>query len=225
LAAGVGVVDELDVGPGLAAGQGHAQRVEHEVGAHVCGELPAHDAAAVGVDDEAEEHQALPAAQVGEVRQPQLIGSAGAEVAVDQIGRAHRGGVGHRGPPGLAAPLGALDRGLAHQALDAVAPDLVAGPPQRLPRAPVAVGVVVGRMGRADELEQPLVLDAPLRARARGALVVGGRRHAQGPADRLDPEALALLVDERAHFVRSWSSSVAKNTDAALRISFARRSS
>jgi hypothetical protein len=38
LAAGVGVVDELDVGAGLAAGQGHAQRVEHEVGAHMrCG--------------------------------------------------------------------------------------------------------------------------------------------------------------------------------------------
>src|SRR4051794_30652789 len=34
-----------------------------------------------------------------------------------------------------------------------------------------------------------------------------------------------MLVDKRAHFVRSASSSAAKNTDAAFRISFARRSS
>jgi hypothetical protein len=40
-----------------------------------------------------------------------------------------------------------------------------------------------------------------------------------------DAEALAMLVDERAHFGRSASSSVAKNTEAALRISFARRNS
>jgi hypothetical protein len=56
-------------------------------------------------------------------------------------------------------------------------------------------------------------------------VVVGGRRHAQGPADRLDPEAPAMLIDVAAHFVRSGSSSLAKNTDADLRISFARRSS
>jgi hypothetical protein len=51
------------------------------------------------------------------------------------------------------------------------------------------------------------------------------RRHAQGPADRLDPEALAMLVDVTAHFGRSGSSSLAKNTLADFRISFARRSS
>jgi hypothetical protein len=38
-----------------------------------------------------------------------------------------------------------------------------------------------------------------------------GRRHAQGPADRLDPEALAMLLDIRAHLVRSLSSSLAKH--------------
>jgi hypothetical protein len=34
-----------------------------------------------------------------------------------------------------------------------------------------------------------------------------------------------MLIDEPAHFVRSASSSVTKNTEAAFRISFARRSS
>jgi hypothetical protein len=58
------MVDQLDVGAMLAACERHPQRVEHEIGTHVRGELPTHDPAAEGVDDEAEEHHALPAAQV-----------------------------------------------------------------------------------------------------------------------------------------------------------------
>jgi len=80
-------------------------------------------------------------------------------------------------------------------------------------------------MSGFDLAEQPLVLDAALGAPAGPAVVVGGRRHAQGPADRLDAETTAILLDERGHIGRSASSSVANNTDAALRISFARRSS
>src|SRR3954468_8151878 len=93
------------------------------------------------------------------------------------------------------------------------------------PGLAVAVGVVVVEVDLLDEGEQPLIPGGSRRAGAGGAVVVGGRRHVQDPADRLDPEARAVRVDERAHFVRSWSSSVAKNTLAALRISFARRNS
>jgi hypothetical protein len=87
--------------------------------------------------------------------------------------------------------------------------DLLAGPQERLPHPPVAVGEVVARVRRRDS----------------GALIVGGRRHAQGPADRLDPETAAMLLDIAAHLGRSRSSSLAKNTEADFRISFARRSS
>src|SRR4051794_20719267 len=73
-------------------------------------------------------------------------------------------------------------------------------PPKRLPHPPVAVGVVVGRMDLTDAIEQPLILDGASRPLAVGALVVGGRRHARGPADGLDAEALAMRVNERAHF-------------------------
>ena len=72
-----------------------------------------------------------------------------------------------------------------------------------------------------DPPKQPLVLHLAGGAHA-SALVVSGRRHAQDPADRLDTKALAVLIDERAHFGRSASSSVAKNADAALRIWLAR---
>ena len=44
-------------------------------------------------------------------------------------------------------------------------------------------------------------------------------------ADRLNPEAATVLVDVAAHFGRSGSSSLAKNTYADFKISFARRNS
>jgi hypothetical protein len=147
------------------------------------------------------------------------------EVALHEVGPAVRLDVGPRGPPRPPTPLRAHDSMGAHQALDAAARDVLAGAQQRLPHPPVAVGVVVGRVQLTDPLEQPLVLDGSGAALAAGALVIGGRRHAQDLADRLDAEAAAVLVDEAAHFGRSASSSVAKNTDAALRISFARLSS
>jgi hypothetical protein len=55
----------------------------------------------------------------------------------------------------------------------------------------------------ADPAKQPLVLERARRALPGLALVVGGRRHAQGAADRLDPEAATVLLHVAAHFVRS----------------------
>ena len=85
LAAGVAVMDERDIGTCTALSESHPQCVEDEVGAHVSCELPADDRPAVGVDHEREEHDALPAAQVGEVSEPELIRPARAEVALDKI--------------------------------------------------------------------------------------------------------------------------------------------
>jgi hypothetical protein len=84
--AAIAVLHELDVGARPALRERHAQRVEHQVGAHVAGELPANDPAAEDIEDEREEHRALPAAQGGEVAHPQPIGCWRAEVALDQIG-------------------------------------------------------------------------------------------------------------------------------------------
>ena len=80
-------------------------------------------------------------------------------------------------------------------------------------------------MQLADPGEQTLVLKLSRRAAAASPLAVRGHRHAQGFADRLDPEAATMLVDVAAHFGRSGSSSLAKNTDADFKISFARRNS
>src|SRR5947207_6798393 len=225
LGAAVGVVDELDVGAGAAQPERHLERVEHEVGAHVRRELPADDHPAVGVEHEREVDEPLPAAQVAQVGDPELVRTRGAEVALDEVGPPQRLRIGLRGAPRLATPLRADEPVGAHQPLHPAARHLLAGPPQRLPHPPVAVGVVVSGLQLADPLEQPLVIDSASRATAACPLLVGGRRHTQGLTDRLDPEALALAVDERAHLSRSWSRSLAYYTYSAFKISFARRNS
>ena len=93
-----------------------------------------------------------------------------------------------------------------------------------MPSTSLALNSVLG-VQLLDPRQQPLIFDGALRALAAGALVEGGRRHVQDPADRLDAKAHALLIDERAHVVRSASSSLAKNTEAAFKISSALRSS
>ena len=156
-------MDEADVGAAALA-ERHPECVEDEAGAHVGGELPAHDQPRKGVEDEGEEYDALPAAQVGQGGDPQLVRPLGAEVALDEIRSA--GGLGVRGgrPPRLAAALCALDALPAHQPLHAAAPDELAGPEQRPPGTPVSVGVIVGGVELVDAGKQALVVDLTLGA-------------------------------------------------------------
>jgi hypothetical protein len=92
-------------------------------------------------------------------------------------------------------------------------------------RLAIPVGLEVLLMGRPDHLQQPLVRELARGTLTGHSMLKSRRRHAQHPANRLDTEAIAMPVNEHAHFRRSVSSSVAKNTLAALRISVARRSS
>jgi integrase-like protein len=164
-------------------------------------------------------------AQVGEVCHPEPIRGGGLEVAADEVRPASRLRVGASGAPRLATPLRADDAVGLHQPLHLAARHLLAGPSQRQPHPPIPVGVVVGRVQLADPGKQPPILDDPRRGLATSALVVRGHRHAQRLRDRLDPEAAAMLIHVPAHVGRSGSSSLAKNTLADVRISFARRSS
>ena len=73
LAAGVGVVHQPgQVGdPGLVSGPDrHLERVEHQLGAHVGGGLPAEDAPGVGVQDERDVDEPGRGRDVGEVGYP-----------------------------------------------------------------------------------------------------------------------------------------------------------
>jgi len=124
----VGVAHELEVGAGLSGPERHPDGVEHEVSAHVAGELPADDHAGEHVDQEREEHAPLPGPQVGEVPDPQDVGPRRGELALDEIWALVRQRIGDRGAPSLPAPLGALDTRAAHQPRDPVTAHLLALP-------------------------------------------------------------------------------------------------
>ena len=216
------MVHEFDVGAARTRRDGHPERVADQRGAHMRRELPADHAPAVDVDDEGQEDQALPAAQVGEVGHVELVRPAGGEVALDEIRAPGGVRVGRGRLPARAAALGALDAVSAHQPLDAVTTDLDSPPSQREVQLAVAVGLEVLGVQRADRRDELLVGDRAGRPPAGGALVVRRARHPERAADELDGEAGGLLrLDEGAHLRGVPSSSLAKNTDAALRISLA----
>lgn len=113
----------------------------------------------------------------------------------------------------------------AHQSLDRAPRHLDALAAQLLVDAPGPVDPVIGLVHVFDLLEQDGVALGAGRRRAAFAAVVGARAQVQHPAHRLDPEAVAKVVDHRDYFVRDWPSSAAKNVLAAMRSSLARLSS
>src|SRR5436305_12440612 len=112
----------------------------------MAGELPADDHPAEDVDDEREVHDALPAAQVGQVPDTQSVRSLGGEITLDKIGPSFGLRIGFGGPPRLAATLGALDSVVFHEPLDPPAAGPLALAAQRLPHPPGPICAVVGLM-------------------------------------------------------------------------------
>ena len=169
------------------------------------------------------------------VRNPGAVGSRWVEVALDQIRRSRRSGV--RGGGADAATASGSDQAeLVHQPLDGAAGDGDSFPVERQPGFAGAVDAVVVAVDPADLDLQRLVASFPGRGRAGAGGVVGrwGDRAAvlgQHGADRLDspPQPARLMIgvagDELHERVEGRSSSAAKKTDAALRISLALRSS
>ena len=72
---------------GVVAAAGHVEGVDDELGAEVVGDRPAHDPAGPGVDDDGEIDPALTGGLLGDVGDPQPVGSVGTELAVHQIVR------------------------------------------------------------------------------------------------------------------------------------------
>lgn len=168
-------MNQREVGTWLSGPKRHPQRVEDEIGTHVRSELPADDAAGERVDHEAEEHGPFPAAQIGEVRDPQRIRSRHLEVAVDQIRAPQGARVGFGGPPRLPAPLSALKALAAHQPRNLVTTDALASAHQRTPHPSIPIRPKVVPVHLADPGPEPLFADRPGRPPTGGSLVIRGR--------------------------------------------------
>jgi hypothetical protein len=83
LAAVVGVMHQA--WGGVALGDGHVQGVQDQLGAQVLSHRPADDPAGERVEDHGEVQPALTGALLGDVSDPQAIGSWWTELARDQI--------------------------------------------------------------------------------------------------------------------------------------------
>lgn len=119
LAAGVGVVHEpLDELVGSFAGpQRHLQSVERELGRHRRSGAPADDPTREHVGHERREHHACPRRDVGEVHDPQLVGTVRGELPAHQVLRSARTWVGAGGDE-RATPAGASQAVGSHQPFD-----------------------------------------------------------------------------------------------------------
>ena len=112
-----------------------------------------------------------------------------------------------------------------------VAADIPPLPAHQGVHLPTPEDAVVLRMQPRDLRHEKLILQLPGRRRTADSSAIAARGEkapdcgSEDPADELDPETIPVFVGEPDHLGQGRSSSFAKNTLAALRISLALRSS
>jgi hypothetical protein len=155
LAAVVSVVNQS--WSGLALGDRHVERVQHQLGAQVVGHRPADDPAGEAVQHDREIEPAVAGALLGDVGHPQPVWCWWREVALDQIGR--RGSLGiAAGQPAQPAAMHALQSRVTHESGDPLAtnPDVQTQPKFGM-HAWGAIGPAAAGMDLADLLGECLV--------------------------------------------------------------------
>jgi hypothetical protein len=116
------VVGVRDRAPGrrLASPDGHLEGVDDELGAHVIADRPAHHHSAERLQHHGQVNLAVAGGMLGDVHHPQPVRFGHIERPVHEVlGRLGVGIPAGATPP--AAPINALDAGLAHQALHPLA--------------------------------------------------------------------------------------------------------
>jgi hypothetical protein len=192
---------------GVAAGDRHAECVDHEGGAHVVVDRPADDPARVGVKDCGAVDLSFIGGVLGDVGHPQLVRAVDDEVAVDQVAV----GVGLRVPDGaaaVAAPVEALDPGLAHQAGDPLVVDRHAQAEGQFGVYPrPAVGVAGLGVDALDVFHVEFVLQRSGRFHTGAPFVEALAAHAKDPAGHRNGESVVgEFADQREnYFGRTFS--------------------
>src|SRR5450759_5186937 len=224
LDAAIAVVDQAPKVRRAAAPDRHLEGIEGELGPQGARHQPADDLAAEGVDDERRVAEARPGRDVRDVGEPKAVRGRRTEHPLDEIGRT-RGQLGWDRRPLRLAPHGAAEAERVHQAADVVAADERALAVEGVPELAGAVDSVVVVVDPADVVAQLRIPDRTGRRETDSRGVVARWGDLQDLADRLDPVGATLGVDEARHLADRRSNSAPKKAAAALRISFARRSS
>jgi len=174
----------------------HCQRVGDQLGAHVIGHRPANDPPRVKILDGDEVEPAFPGSEVGDVGDPAAVRGAGGEIAIEQIlSDADAGHTDRRRPVLLG--LQPRQAGLAHQALDAFAADLLAVVDDEIaPDARRAIDLAPQGEQLADAGGQAGVLERPRRRRSADPGVKARAADLQHAAHDLDRVLGPLRRDE-----------------------------
>ena len=142
---------------GVALGDGHVQGVQDQLGAEMVGHRPADDPAGERVEDDGQVEPALVGALLGDVSDPQAVGSWWTELARDQIRGRCRGRVAASEPVPSAA-VDADDTAGAHEPSDPLAADSDVQPQAQLGVDRWgAVGATAAGVELADLADQRLV--------------------------------------------------------------------
>jgi len=175
---------------GLPAPDGHLQGVQGQIGAQRPRGLPADDEAAERVDDQGHIDEAGPGRDIGEVGDPQLVGSLRREVPLHQVGWP-RGALIRRGGPAGLATADTLQTQLPHEPLHRAAGHRVSLAVQLPPDLAGAIDAEVLGVDPAD-LGLQLLIAALTGREWPAGVVIGGGGDRQHPADRLDPNRSLL---------------------------------
>src|SRR5215203_6769468 len=222
LAAVVGVADQA--GWRLSLADGHLQGVQDQFGAQVLGHRPANDPTRERVQDHGEVQPALVGALLGNVGDPELIGTGRCEPALDEIWCRRRGGIAP-GQPTTPPTVDALQAVLAHDAGDAFAADMDAQAQAQLGvDAWGAVGATAAVMDLADLFAEQRIRPRPVGWWAAGPGVVARARHTEHAGELGDRVVGFLRIDQPVAAHRR-SVSLAKKTAALRRISRSSRRS
>jgi hypothetical protein len=203
----------------------HVERIERKLGVQRAGYLPAHHIAREDVDDEGDVDPSTVGLHIGQVGDPEAVGRGGAELPRHQVSGTCAEFIAERGPHAALAAHHPAEPEPTHEALDGAARH---ADPLAVELGPHLVGAIHAAVLGPDALDGGLELRVPDladRPRAGARRVIGGGSNLQEAADRLDSPAGAVGVDEAHRGGSCGSSSRAKKTEAAFRISLARRSS
>ena len=132
------------------------QGIEHEVRVHGTAHSPPHDASGKDVDDESHIEPALPGRDIGEVRDPQLVGTIGLELPIDPIQWARRLAVADRGAHDL-SPHDTPQSLTTHKSFDRAAGHRDTLPVQLPPDLIGAINLQVGLPDTLDLRDQCLI--------------------------------------------------------------------
>ena len=192
---------------------GHLEGVDGKVGSERVRDLPADDHAGEDVDDESRVDEAGVRLHVGEVGHPEPVRRWRPERALHEVVGAVLAVIGAGRDLEGPAPTDAREPELAHEALDGAAGDAGALAVELGPDLVGAVDREVLTVHAGDLFLQLLVTDEATRGQALLGHEVGVRGDLQAmlaehPADRLDPETVAELVDE-LDYLGCWRSSSA----------------